>query len=287
MQQWICTQPQRLYAFLTHCLPLRSQAVRQLVKDGNVRVNNQKIRENTELSLGDAVQVYLPKSLIPTASVVFLGDRFLVAEKQPAMEVTGDGLTLEALLRGQGYPTARALHRLDAWTGGLVLFALDDKAEEAGKALFKKQQISKGYQCIARGIPVPSQGTENAYLQKNAEQAKVRVSTKPMPGWLPIQTGYRVLSSQNGASLIEVQLYTGRTHQIRAHLAFLGHPLLGDDRYGIREWNKQNRVQHPCLWAVSLEIPADLPGIFNEITGKTFHSAPRFPRHIDIQPQVR
>jgi len=113
-------------------------------------------------------------------------------------------------------------------------------------------RIRKRYRAILRGKPTPPVAVRDAYLTKDAGQGKVRISDEPAPEAKPIRTGYRVLCVQEDLCLAEIELMTGRTHQIRAHTAHLGHPVLGDEKYGDWALNKRYAVHKQALWAVEL-----------------------------------
>lgn len=280
MEEFIQQQAgQSLKAALLRQLNLKNQMAGNLIKQGQVKVNGKRTRENITLSPGDKVTVYLPANLqqkLPP--ILFAGQHFLAVEKQPGVAVCdAPGLTVTELLRRNGYPQARPVHRLDVYTGGVLLFALDDEAEEALGNLIRGHKLIKQYECIVRGEPVPAAAKCRAYLKKDAVAAKVHVTDAPAPGAREILTGYRVMASTSGLSRLKIDLYTGRTHQIRAHMAHLGHPLLGDDLYGDRALNREWGFSHPLLWAVSLTLPEDMPYVLAEGAGLRLASAPRFP----------
>lgn len=166
-------------------------------------------------------------------------------------EADGGQDTLESRLKavyGQAWP----LHRLDVNTTGLVLFARTEAARDELLVAFENRHIHKTYHCVVKGTPSPKEALCRAYLLKDAQKARVTIFDSPVAGAKEIETAYRVLSSRGGESLLAVELHTGRTHQIRAHLAHLGHPLLGDDKYGDRDWNRARKVTLPRLCAVEL-----------------------------------
>lgn len=267
-------------------LNLGSQAAGNLIREGQVKVNGRRIRENITLSQGDVLEVYLPASAVRMPEILFAGEHVLAVEKPTGAAVCdAEGLTVEELLHRNGYPNARPVHRLDVYTGGVLLFALDEKAEEALGDLLRGHLLNKEYECVVRGTPSPREAVCRAWLRKDAARAQVRVSGSPSPGAREIVTGYRVLASRRDLSRLRIRLYTGRTHQIRAHMAYLGHPLLGDDLYGDRDFNKAYRLSHPLLWACSLTFPKDTVPVLAEVTGKVFVSEPKFPGKIRFEEE--
>lgn len=250
----------------------------RLIKEGHIQVDGQRCKQNSPLQPGQVLTVSLAPEALPPVHILREADGWLAAEKRPGIEVCGEeGLTLERLLRIQGYPVA-ACHRLDVWTGGIVLFALSEETRQAALSLWDTQ-LSKEYDAILAGA-LSDRGDARGWLLKNAEAARVRVSSGRLPGALPIHTEYRVVARQEGLCRAAITLHTGRTHQIRAHMACLGAPVLGDDLYGNRTANKRFRVIHPCLWARFLCFSPELPDDFSGWKGLTLESPPVYPRQI-------
>ena len=284
MEEFIQNTPdQSLKTALLRQLNVANQRAGRLIANGQVKVNGIRTRKNITLSPGDAVTVYLPASAAgPT--LLYKGENLIAVEKPPGVAVCdAPGLTVEALLHRNGFPTARAVHRLDVYTGGVLLLALNDQAEEALIDLIKNRALVKQYRCVVKGTPHPASARRRAYLIKDASAARVRILSQPASGAREIITAYDTLSSSHDLSLLRVDLITGRTHQIRAHMAELGFPLLGDDLYGDRALNKAHGFSHPLLWAADLIFPEDLPAPLEEASGLHLHSAPRFPSSCPFQ----
>ena len=168
---------------------------------------------------------------------------------------------------GEKTDSIRLCHRLDVQTGGLLLLTKDDAAYEAARKAFEARTMEKFYTCRVKGCPARKEAVMRAYLRKDAELSRVSVTDYPARGALEIVTGYRVMEPGEYARL-EVELMTGRTHQIRAHLAHIGHPILGDDKYGDRALNRQLGLRRQQLWATRLVFHAD--GVLAELDGQTF-----------------
>jgi len=160
-----------------------------------------------------------------------------------------------------------ACHRLDNQTCGLVLFAKHEQAAEILTDVFRDRTLDKRYVCLVRGMMKPPAATCRAYLIKDSEAARVRVLDHSANGAKPIITEYETIES-GPVSRLRIHLVTGRTHQIRAHMAALGHPLLGDDVYGDRAFNRANHCRRLMLCAVSLTL--DTNGRLPQLDGKTF-----------------
>ena len=161
-----------------------------------------------------------------------------------------------------------ACHRLDNQTSGLCLFAKNARAMELLQEVFRRREMEKYYECLVRGIPKPAAAECRAYLVKDAKAGRVQVVDHPLPGARLIRTAYETLEA-GPVSRLRVHLLTGRTHQIRAHLAALGHPILGDDVYGDRRWNREMKTRALRLCAVSLRLDTG-GGSCRSWTGRNF-----------------
>lgn len=212
--------------------------------------------------------------------MLYASERLLIAEKPaglPSVEGEGGGTDMVGLvniwLAGQGRePHAMPCHRLDVQTGGVMLFALDTATEAAVRALMESGAVEKTYRCIVLGRPEPAHAVRTAYILKDAARSVVRVGDRPRPGAKTAITEYTVLKTDGERSLLEVRLHTGRTHQIRAHMAHLGHPLLGDDKYGDRAFNRRWKARRQMLWACALgfDFAPEAQPALAELSGKRF-----------------
>ncbi len=192
-------------------------------------------------------------------SVVYADARILVVAKRAGIEVTmedGGEVSLQARLTPI-YGTLYPVHRLDANTEGVLLFARDEAARTALLLAFSEDRIEKHYHALLHGRMQQKSATLTAWAIKDAERARLTVYDAPRQGAVPIKTGYRVLMQDADKTLVEIRLYTGRTHQIRAHMAHIGHPVLGDDKYGAREANKAAGLKRQALisYRMLLHVP--------------------------------
>lgn len=209
-----------------------------------------------------------------TVPIVYEDERIAVFDKPAGLEVQGEG-SLEELAKSR-FPAIRACHRLDVNTTGLVAFAKDDEAEEALCAAIRDRRIDKRYRCIVKGTPEKKSAELRHYLVKDSGSAQVRVLNKPAGGAKEIVTRCRTLRTKGDRSLLEVELVTGRTHQIRAHLAYIGHPILGDDKYGDRDWNKKNGRFTQALCACSLTFHFEKGSPLAYLEGRRFSAEEDF-----------
>ena len=256
-------KPISLARWLARMFPsLPKSAVAAVLQGKDIKVNGSRIAGDIALSCGDEVTLYLPDDRLdgPELTVLWHSATVVVAVKPAGVLAKAEGeADMEARvsqwLARQGEPgTVLACHRLDSGTGGLMIFARGAEAEAAVRAMMEQGKIRKSYRCVVRGRPEPDHAVLTAWLLKDAARAHVTVYDRPLPGGRTAITEYTVLQSRGGRSLLEVVLHTGRTHQIRAHLAHLGHPILGDDKYGDRAFNRQHGARRQMLWACRLEF---------------------------------
>ena len=221
--------------------------IQKIIRSKSVKVNGVRVGTDMNVSAGDMVYVYLADREKDSIEVVYRDDNILVVNKAAGIEVTGEGSLTERINNILTDTTAAPVHRLDRNTMGLVVFALNKTAENELLASFKERDIDKTYNCIVVGAPRQPSAKLKAYLFKDAKKSLVYVSDTQKPGYLPIETHYTLLKRLGDLSLLEVKLVTGRTHQIRAHLAHIKLPILGDGKYGINKINRRFRVKTQLL----------------------------------------
>jgi 23S rRNA pseudouridine955/2504/2580 synthase len=164
------------------------------------------------------------------------------------------------------------VHRLDRNTGGLVITAKNAESLKILNQKIKDREIDKYYLCQVYGIIDPKQGTLHDYLTRNTKTKIVTVTKKPISDISEqIITEYKTLNHVNNISTLEIKLITGKTHQIRAHMAFIGHPLVGEKKYTTATFSKLNVGQFQSLIANRLvfSFKSDT-GILNYLKNKSF-----------------
>ena len=220
--------------------------------------------------------------------IIYEDDNILLVDKKPGVLCHSAGQwdynTLIANIQAYAYQKgewrpkeehsfAPALcNRIDRNTGGIVIAAKNAEALRIMNEKIKEREIEKYYLCIVHGKPVPTEGTLGGYIFKDAKKNQVYVKHQPEPGAKLSQTKYRVLQSKNGLSLVECELLTGRTHQIRAQMADAGWPLLGDGKYGSERKNKQfGETGGQALYSYRLvfRFTSDA-GVLSYLDGKAF-----------------
>lgn len=235
-----------------------------------MRINGKRAESDRPLAAGDEVVYYMTaaQEAARVCTTLYEDENVLVVDKE-------SGVSSEALFsflkEKYGPDGVYFLHRLDRNTEGVMIFGHTMSASEVLISAFSEKRVKKIYHALVFGAMPRPHGILHAYLKKDEKRALVRVLPAPAPRALPITTEYEVLEARGEMSLLKITLHTGRTHQIRAHLAFVGHPVVGDEKYGDHVRNKRVHMTRQRLLSkeLSLEIPA---GPLSYLSGKIFTS---------------
>ena len=251
--------PMPLKSYLARAYPMLK--VQKVFKGRDVKVNGARRGGEFLVRGGDEVCVYA--ALDMSISVAGQANGLLAVVKPQGLPVDRDALGIgedTALSRARLIaPGAQLCHRLDAQTGGVLLLATRDEALSRALIMFKRHLVEKRYMAIVRGAFDEKQGVYRERLIKDAARATVKIVARG-EGALPVETRWkRIGEIEGGLSRVELEPVTGRTHQLRAHMAYHGHPILGDDKYGDRELNRIWRTKL-CLWCSALRIGDDFFG---------------------------
>lgn len=254
---------------------LNSNTLYKALRKKDIRVNDKRVSENIIIHTDDVIKVFICDELLenkPNLSIVYEDNFILVADKPINLEVTGEN-SLTTLLE-KNYSFIKPCHRLDRNTTGLVLFAKSQEALDILLDKFKHHEIEKHYLATIYGILPKKQDRLEAYLFKDNKKSLVYISDTPKKGYQKIITSYKVVKENKKAntSVLDVNLETGRTHQIRAHLAHIGFPIIGDGKYGKNEINKIFKQKTQLLESYSLKFTFTSPsGILEYLNGKVIH----------------
>lgn len=278
-------KPMALQSFLRRTFPALPTAIlRKAMDNRDVRRAGKRLYADELIYPDDALTLYIDDRYLDgdePLDVVFADKNIVIINKKPGITVVEERQGTPCLQDAvrKLYPEACACHRLDYNTGGLVVFSRTNAAKQQLEAAFRDRTVRKFYRCLVWGQPKEGAGHFRAYLKKDAQAAKVTIYDWAAPGAQPIETAYAMLDSCLEYSLLEVELITGRTHQIRAHLAHLGYPICGDDRYGNREKNKQWKVTKQQLWATRIEFSFPRGTALAYLDKRKFSVSPKFTLH--------
>ncbi len=296
---------QRLDKFLSKALPsLPPSKLYKSIRLKKIKVNRRRAEISQILNVGDTLQLFLSEdffkdgrndgkastlaSIKTNLDIVYEDENILLINKRPGVSVhedeNGEGSTL--ILHIQAYLFAKGeydpenensfapalCNRIDRNTGGIVIAAKNAEALRIMNEKIKERAIDKFYLCAVHGTPKVKEATLSAFLLKDSRENTVRIYEKNAPkDAKKILTRYKTLCSENGFSLLEVELLTGRTHQIRAHMAHIGHPLRGDGKYGINRADRADGYKYQALWSYRLRFHVtDEKNLLSYLEGREF-----------------
>lgn len=294
---------QRLDKFLTKAFPLLPPSeMYKAIRTKKIKVNRKRAEISQKLCEGDVVLLFLReeflgderedlfKSIKPSFGIIYEDANIIICDKPAGLlchsDKAGEQNTLIEQVKsylwqkGEYDPEsensfAPALcNRIDRNTAGLVTAAKNAEALRVMNEKIKRRTVSKYYLCLSHGKFEKPEGTLTGYLIKDASTNTVRVYDKAPRGKektaLSIVTKYRVLFFDGRDSVLEVELVTGRTHQIRAHMASIGHPLVGDGKYAQNKTDRARGYDHQALYSYKLVFEHDGESILSYLDGKTF-----------------
>lgn len=274
----------------------------RFIRQKKIKVNRKRAEQNYMLVQGDIIQFFIPEEffaegseefafmkLTPRIDVIYEDENIMLVNKKVGMIVhSDDDQVVDTLIdhikaylyrKGEYEPkneqsfAPSLCNRIDRNTGGIVIAAKNAEALRIINQKIKDNEITKRYLCAAHGTFEEKKGTLHGWLVKNSSTNMVKVykSNQNTPDAKEIITKYNVLKTKNGISLVEVELVTGRTHQIRAHFSSIGHPLLGDGKYGVNREDKKIGYKFQALYSYKITFSfVNDDSCLSYLTGKTF-----------------
>ena len=293
---------QRLDRWLAKTLPhLPAPLAQKYIRLKRVKVNGKGSQRDVRLQLGDILQLYINDEFFeqpreenaflsvfkPHLDIVYEDENLMLLNKRPGLLCHADEhekvstliTHIQAYLyqkkewnpRDEHSFTPALCNRIDRNTGGIVMAAKNAETLRILNQKIRDREIAKFYLAIVHGRMKPSQGKLEGFLLKDEDRAQVKVFSRPVPGGKSAATLYKTLRTAGGLSLVECELLTGRTHQIRAHLAHVGHPLLGDTKYGFNRDNKGTGFRFQALYSYQLGFRFSTDGEhLSYLDGKVF-----------------
>nr|WP_316621771.1 RluA family pseudouridine synthase [uncultured Ruminococcus sp.] len=264
-----------------------------------IKLNGKKVQPDVFLNEGDVLTLYIRDEFFDIKkdydflkagkelSIVYEDENIILIDKKVGVichqdnRYDADALNLRVLRylyeKHEYDPeadksfTPALCNRIDRNTGGIVIAAKNAEALRVMNQKIRDNELQKYYLCIVKGCPKPKHAVLTAYHFKDESTNTVTISDKPQEGYKKIITEYTVIKPSSALSVCEVLLHTGRTHQIRAHMAYIGHPLLGDEKYGDRKLNLKYHMKRQALYSYKLRFAFTTPaGCLNNLNGQTF-----------------
>lgn len=290
---------QRIDKYLTKSLKnLPIPLMYKYIRKKRIKINGKKCEVSSRLNEGDTIDFYINDEFFcknkdkydflkapNKIDILYEDNNILLLDKKPGLIVHPDkNYHFDSLIsriihylydkkeynpENENSFTPSLVNRIDRNTGGIVIAAKNAESLRILNKKMKNRELKKIYLCIVHGILKKKSGVLTGYLDKNEKQNRVYIYNNKRNRAKSIKTKYKVLKEYDKSSLLEVELLTGKTHQIRAHLAFIGNPILGDGKYGTNKLNKGTSFKYQALYSYKLIFEFKTPsGILEYLNGK-------------------
>ena len=290
---------QRISKFVEKTVPaLPNNLLYKYFRLKRIKLNKKRCQPQDKLQAGDLVELYINDEFfgegrqdlaflkVPSSlNIIYEDENIMLVDKKPGLVVhEDDDNTPDTLInrilhylyeKGEYDPEQEnsfvpaLCNRIDRNTGGIVIAAKNAEALRILNQKIKDREIDKRYLCIVHGTPRPASGRLEGQLFKDAKENRVYITKTPQKGSKTCITFYKTLQSRNGLSLVECELVTGRTHQIRAQMAAAGWPLLGDGKYGKLDKRYDRKFQALYSYKLTFQFTTDA-GCLSYLNGRTF-----------------
>ena len=277
----------KLNNFILDSFPnLNKNTLFKALRKKDIRINGKRVSEDILINTGDEITIFIIDDFLfgtnnYNIDIIYEDNNIIIFNKPENLSVTDDNIssvTLTSIVKEKYGKNLEPCHRLDRNTKGLIIYTKNQESLNIMLDKFKNKEIEKHYYTKVYSIPKKDHEILKAYLFKDSKKSLVYISDSPKKDYLEIITEYTVLNKdiKNNTTSLDINLHTGRTHQIRAHLSHIGLPVLGDGKYGTNEINKKFNLKTQFLYSYKLKFNFKTDsGILNylkdkEITLKNF-----------------
>lgn len=247
---------QKLSKLISDELGVGYNQIQKFIRNKDVKVDGKRVSKDVDLIKGELIEIYFNEKPL---EIVYENNDIVIILKPKNIETISENGETDLLEKVSKQLNLKlyAVHRLDRNTIGLVIFAKNIDAKKSLDIAIKNRKLEKFYIAKVCGEINKNEEKLTAFLKKDDKKSLVFVSDKNLSGYEEIKTNYKKVQSDGEFSILEVELVTGKTHQIRAHLSHIGYPILGDEKYGNTEINKKYKKKYQCLCSYKLKFKFD------------------------------